>query len=128
MKAQELRVGNYVYDTIANAVVEVVLIRSIHRDDRIITLPSRWNCRIEEFNPISLTEEWLLKLGFNFDDDCGWITDFITGFYMFELAELSENGYELRVNDEYNTGCKIKFVHQLQNLYFVLTGEELKTK
>jgi hypothetical protein len=29
---------------------------------------------------------------------------------------------------EYREGVKVKYVHQLQNLYFALTGEELTIK
>ena len=75
---------------------------------------------IDEVEPIPLTEEWLLKFGF----------ERISG-NLFGIEE-----YLIDVNDFsfYKTpNCfdsfllaNLKHVHQLQNLYFALTNEELK--
>ena len=73
----------------------------------------------EEVKPIPLTEEWLERFGFEYSDlngDSGlWkIPPFqIYGKYNQFIYE-----YALDVN----------YVHQLQNLYFSLTGEELTIK
>ena len=66
-------------------------------------------------NPIPLTEEWLLKAGFK---KIGSL------FYhdSFFACELSSHN-ELRFEDLDN--LYIKYVHQLQNLYFCFCGEEL---
>jgi hypothetical protein len=67
--------------------------------------------------PIPLTEEWLLKLGFKNEHNPIYFS--IDGFYI-----------EYK-NDEFTTEvgeCSylvLEYVHQLQNLYFALTGEEL---
>ena len=69
--------------------------------------------------PIPLTEEWLLKFGFEYDT--------IT-YYKNELMLSINKGY---YNVWYHTlthgrlFIEMKYVHQLQNLYFALTGEEL---
>jgi hypothetical protein len=95
---------------------------------------------IEWFEPIPLTEEWLLKFGFKGEkgiyhiliceedkrinkkelrldvDDDGWYVDII------EYDEqLDSEMYSINIS-------KIKHVHQLQNLYFTLTGQELEFK
>lgn len=84
--------------------------------------------------PIPLTEEWLLKFGFEKTDrDREGLGEF-TFIYKKEYGILFyENKYSLYT---YQTcGCydsqslttpDIKYVHQLQNLFFALTGEELK--
>ena len=74
----------------------------------------------ESFSPIPLTEEWLLKFGFE--------------VYKFDHKK---NQYRFKdrlivIRDDlfcdYGTGVIIKHVHQLQNLYFCLCGEELTIK
>jgi hypothetical protein len=69
-----------------------------------------------------LTELWLLKFGFK---------HFTESWYEKGFLSISiEHGVEL--NDEYNSTIKlpyeIQYVHQLQNLYFALTGKELEIK
>lgn len=74
--------------------------------------------------PIPLTEEWLLKLGFektlnqyrietNVNTRNGNNVPFII---------LDIDGFEY---DDLRLQTKIKYVNHLQNLYFALTGEEL---
>lgn len=75
---------------------------------------------LEDVKPIPLTEEWLERLGFenysmNLDED---------GFTHVDVSFLS-GGVEVYINDMIYP--HIKHVHQLQNLYFALTGEELQT-
>ena len=69
---------------------------------------------IFEVKPIPLTEEWLLKFG-------------------FENKKIRIGVYDLIVvlpNSAFYNGCGFpcKYVHQLQNLYFAITGEELTMK
>ena len=70
-----------------------------------------------EYKPIPLTEEWLLKFGFD---------------SMFSGAGYHKNGVEIGNNHNgfyiLATSYQIEFIHQLQNLYFALTGEELTIK
>ena len=128
MKANELRIGNKVYWG-----VNIVSIVGIHTQ----TYPNSDNKRpitiyidpvgnmhyypIEENNitPIPLTEEWLLKFGFEKDSD-GYLIYMKSRIFI----EFTTRGhYEI---SEYDT--EIKYVHQLQNLYFALTGNELEIK
>lgn len=76
---------------------------------------------IEEYNPVQLTIDWLSKFGFDNGNhelsNCDlwghyWIGD-------FEIDE--ESDYF-----SYNALTEIKYVHQLQNIYFAITGNELK--
>jgi hypothetical protein len=70
-------------------------------------------------DPIQLTEEWLADFGFEYDD-----IDGNSGYWKLGNFEVvfGEDGCS------YNWNLKIEFVHQLQNLVFALTGEELALK
>ena len=76
-----------------------------------------------ECEPILLTEEWLLKFNIKQDE---WFCD---NSYKLSHNKLFEN-YDVSVCNVNKTNivcfADVKYVHQLQNLYFALTGEELK--
>ena len=120
IQPQELRIGNYIF--YKNEIFEVDAISKSHtyllKGKNIVkTTP-------ECLNPIPLTEKILLKFGFekqhNEDDFDYW---FKKGFCDDILWEHSEGFCH-----SLNYGGDIKYVHQLQNLYFALTGEELTFK
>jgi len=81
----------------------------------------------KDIEPIPLTKEWLLKLGLT--ENC-W--HFFTGKYNIDYFQISA----IKVDDRYGFGyyskqdilTEIKYVHQLQNLYFARTGKELTIK
>jgi hypothetical protein len=72
---------------------------------------------INQIKPIPLTEEWLLKFGFKKKVGNRFESDLLSQDIYFG------NGYYIA-----NVLPELKHVHQLQNLYFVLTGEELQIK
>lgn len=112
MKAEELRIGN-LYDNNGNYfVVTPSTIESVFESERV------W-CK-----PIPLTEEWLLNFEFKQYETVGIKThNYIKGNFKFNSAVLWIAEYEgIHIEN------KILYVHQLQNLYFVLTGEELQLK
>jgi hypothetical protein len=71
----------------------------------------------ENHNPIPLTPELMEQTGFKQQGDYLW--------YEKENVALEEtiDGYQLA---EYSIAVGIKYVHQLQNLIFTLTGTELE--
>ena len=76
---------------------------------------------------IPLTEEWLIKFGFE--------PNIEYGKYMNHEIYNTEEGYVYVVDSVENgygdwdyTEVDIKHVHQFQNLYFALTNEELTIK
>jgi hypothetical protein len=71
---------------------------------------------LSNFSPIPLTEEWLLNLGFV----KGLSGAFYIGDCIFHIS-----GYLSDKFDDYMIKDNIKYVHQLQNIFFALTGEEL---
>ena len=74
--------------------------------------------------PIPLTEEWLLKFGFGKSEEheYGCNTHEIFGFYY----DYHFNKFYLDTPNEQVCIPFIKYVHQLQNLYFSLCGKELE--
>jgi hypothetical protein len=111
MTANELRIGNLVLDG-KNRIVEVDSITELGiniEHDSLTLFFEPFNPFGDEDNndvikPIPLTEEWLLKFG-------------------FECVYTLDRSFQ-HLDCEYD----LEYVHQLQNLYFALTGEELTIK
>lgn len=131
MKASELRIGNFVglnlkefpenYFTVfevanSNMVVQDGLTPHGFRD------LSYFDAELLE--PIPLTEEWLLKFGF-VDDNGSFYKIPVGGSELFINPENGMVVWIERNNNVFNNPALIEYVHQLQNLYFALTGEEL---
>lgn len=137
IKANELRIGNLVLDSNKDNPYfhQVVRIETKEYTD--------WNSG-DEFNivcllegtkdsyfemipsPIPLTEDWLVKFGFVNNsisiygiDKTLNVSAVVDGNYYLYLDDVFGSFYDLN---------SIQYVHQLQNLYFALTGEELKQK
>ena len=88
----------------------------------------------ESIKPLRLTEEWLLKFGFDKLPDGDFFT-YLTGldktleiivggdgFYP-QIVQTPEFSNELQHTVFLN---KIEAVHELQNLFFILSGNELE--
>ena len=117
MKITELRIGNLV--SVANVISPVL---SVH-EANVVSLGKGLleNYDISEVLPISLTPEILIKAGFKTQDmaDMGsYIYLIVNHPYLY----LSFNDASIWIG-EHNT--KVTTLHQLQNLYFALTGEDL---
>jgi len=134
MKANELRIGNLV------KLLDRTVFTISSIEQKGFTVQNKeettW-IEAEEFEPIPLTEEWLLKFGFEkiitdtedaygidynleVPDICyiSYSDDFSCSIYGSEYASKNSIGAIPNWNS-------IKYVHGLQNLYFALTGEEL---
>ena len=110
MKATDFRIGNFV--EILGKVETVVDVMC----DSVNTLTCE-GVPYDMVNPVPLTEEWLEKFGF-IKNSTSW-TNWETPTGVKEVRISIQNKYLF-----YN-GMMIKYIHQLQNLYFALTGEEL---
>jgi hypothetical protein len=112
MEASELRIGNVVSTLRAIGNYWSWTFIS-HEDIYSISCGNENN-----FKPTPLTEEWLLKFGFKKD-----FNGYYFGLLSFSITR--NNEFMICVNDR-PTETICYSVHQLQNLYFALTGEELK--
>jgi hypothetical protein len=118
MKASELRLGNLIYNKQGN----IVYVNTNHLTLLLYGIEN-------EFNPIPLTEERVLKFGFKkyVSDDIDIDIDFQISFH-----KKSSEGLIVQLFMDSNgiiffnhSGISLYSIHQLQNLYFALTGEEL---
>jgi len=114
MIENELRIGNYVID-VDNSIIKISCGTAI---DGV-------------WEPINLTKEWLLKFGFdNKDYKQGYIgimcesTDFVLT-EPYTLGKWQE--FYIWSFDNYKF-VSIKHVHQLQNLFYFISKEELNIK
>lgn len=114
MKANELRIGNCLMsDGIPVQIDGRTIFDFWHYGDNGV-IPLR-------YKPIPLTEEWLLRFGF--EKSYNWVDKSAT----IELAE-KDNGYVMLEDSCYYCSQTLLYVHQLQNLFFALKGEELELK
>jgi hypothetical protein len=72
--------------------------------------------------PIPLTEEWLLKFGFVKIYNCIYEIEMDGHVIEFDLRFRKMSVYFGDIL------LQLKYVHELQNLYFALTSEELTIK
>lgn len=104
MKASELRIGNWFKEGILEQTYAQITAEQIL---------DFYDYPLDDFyKPIPLTEEWLIKFGFEKAyETCYQYKDFILNdkFIMMDI----------------DITVQLKYVNQLQNLYFALTGEEL---
>ena len=78
-----------------------------------------------DYQPIPLTEEWLLKFGFEWSIQHQ--AHYLNGFdFVIDICTDYSRVIKYKRGGEVMT--RIQHVHQLQNLYFALTGEELTIK
>jgi hypothetical protein len=124
MEAEELRIGNYVNIGLKSS--------DLRTDYDAITASGLMDLQVNKerssfiYEPIPLTEEWLVKFGFsnNYDKELP-----LQKAYKLNDLILSQD-FTMSYADEYmvNFGNPLKHVHQLQNLYFSLTNKELTIK
>jgi hypothetical protein len=136
MKTSELRIGNLVQRKYDQKVLKIIHIKENVRVEYIRSDTGLIHKPIQHFNeikPIDLREEILLKFGFNKDYQKGYIGIDVcnSDFVLTEPLKMGE--WQTSYAFQFETGNvpkfkQIEFVHQLQNLYFALCGEELELK
>lgn len=108
MKVNELRIGNYIFDKWGNVhEVNLFTLKEINE------IP-----KSHGYKPIPLTEDWLLKFEFNKNGN-EW------GKEILFVSYKKNNELFLNLCDMY-LSFSLKYVHQLQNLYFALKQKEIK--
>lgn len=118
MEVKDLRLGNYVMNG-----------DDIGRVDRlsIIRISTSSPHVGVEISPIKLTEEWLKNFEFKY------MGNTVSDYKSFQKDELSGNLSVYIMKEGVSIWIEtlridLKYVHQLQNLYFALTGKELELK
>jgi hypothetical protein len=127
MKAEGLRLGNYVYYDVVNEVGDDSLEFGELTYHALGILLHGLDQSKEKINPIEINEYWLEKFGF-IQPDPHYLIWFKEGFGPFRILF---DVYFKHWQIGYNGGRvfkRVKYVHDLQNLYFDLTGQELTIK
>ena len=124
MKITDFRTGNFYTDG-SNILIVRLIDNYPSSGDKINNTPL-----LEEYiKPIPLTDEWMFKFGFKKHKSGIGGADMWQGMNGWSLGD---SGWLFRGNSK--SGLKlvgyfnttINYVHQLQNLYYALTGEELQ--
>ena len=126
MEARELRIGNYV-----QRYGEIITVDGI--DDIDVFNKNCGEIPLHSVEPIQLTEDWMLKFGCQ-RVESGWLVKYCDFLFYDPLFKNGGGQYESRKivkggfmrKSHFVSDLAIRYVHQLQNLYFALTGEELK--
>lgn len=127
----ELRIGNLVYCNTSDLVVKV---QWPHPAQLVVDIKGPFvRCEythgdLEEFDPIPLTPEWLGRFGFK--------KPIRREYYELNgicICHEEDNDFkliheEVHEGDIITIGSPFQNLHELQNLYFALTGEELTIK
>ena len=124
MKATELRIGNY-YQYAGDSGIVYTQVQAI-KYNQFGLLSDFDGTNFEICKPIELTEEWVKKLGFKLvfaGQGDGFIYEYGK---LCNAMTIHSRNRNIFLYSTFNT-CEIniQYVHQLQNLYFALTGEEL---
>lgn len=138
MKSTELRIGNII--KIKNPILKDLIdegFQKIYTDRTtviyvgydylgVIIDNSEVEIMLQDVEPIPLTEEWLLKFGFEKKPMYGKHNRYF--FIKNKLYYCQHDFYSFVYSNNSLEIKEPKYVHQLQNLYFALTGEELTLK
>jgi len=143
MKAKELRIGNFVklnnkdYHAFEDFYPmsdenNIWSIENISRSGSLVMYNSLENlyksCEVSDIENIELNEKWLLKMGFS-KSEKQWDYLMRDNNFKYEI-NIGFHNISIHISEKYGyiTGSThpiAKTVHQLQNLYFALTNQEL---
>ena len=121
MKVNELRIGNRLSYEGSDCIVLAVASHVFDWDLELGYFPDSigFQRKIEDVKPIPLTEEWLFKFGFCKTKRAS----FVFGGALKLRYNGSGNSFAVFIFRK--QVLSITHVHQLQNIYFVLSGKEL---
>ena len=134
MDVRELRIGNFVNNKFGE--LEYSEVKGLG-EDYVDLNEITWDHPLpEDIEPIPLTKDWLLKFGvkkiYEKNKDREVLQDcFILKLdYYSEITIETDFSFGVQSTNSDDSVCFqfdiIKSVHQLQNLYFALTGKELQ--
>ena len=117
MKANELRIGNFV----SLALLDDSLRQNVSLNKNQLIGIIKEGTYLSD--PIPITQKWLLELGF----------EILLNKNSFFAEKKAPKWFVLTKTDDgfklaFFNVPSIKYIHQLQNLYFSLTGDELTIK
>lgn len=124
MKANELRIGNYLEMLGKVRKVECISNLPARKEMYWLTCENMIDTKIIHFSPIELNKEWFNKLGMTYYS-LPTKSNRSVGYYTVKYG----NRFKINSSDGnysfVNFIKDIRYVHELQNLYFAITGTEL---
>lgn len=119
MRAKYLRIGNYCQDQTTGALLKVDSLTDMSFGFYVVDrskypLPKNWKAGY-----IPISEDWLIKFGFKRkpeDDSEFFVKDTFSGCFYDEWGDFELTDYE-------KAPCRC--IHELQNLFYAITGKEL---
>lgn len=138
IKATEIRLGNLIlkegviYQIASINSDETIRLKCDDENNPNYSLGTIGCYHLLSITPIELTEDILVKCGFEKKDGEMWCEfheefEFVYKYYGLGLCIYWNNEARKFLDDhleEYE--CELKYLHQLQNLVFALTGTELE--
>lgn len=125
MDVQELKIGNLIKISPRENEEGILFLTDIQHSSIIgeMLVPRQgyhFRIKFDEILPLEPNEQWLKLLGFNKEgaDENIWVDN--KNFVQFKLSDF-ESGFL----ENGKLAVPIDAVHQLQNVYFTLTGEKL---
>ena len=118
MKAEELRLGNW---------IEIIDSEGVYTT----VTKSTFDCDVEVFyKPIPITVDWLLKLGFEYH---AFDKNYVVKSKQENNNSIKKIDGDWFYNNDYSdASCyfvrELRYIHELQNLYYAINEEELICK
>lgn len=129
IKKEELRIGNIVlYKPYGNKDGEMKTIQGMLGMLVYFDRHSNESGMFHNLQPIPLTTEILEKCGFDWQERVNEDRDDIEWLCIPKMDYVTYKDGKFYIGYGFGTLDHIKFLHQLQNLFFALTGEELEIK
>ncbi len=136
MKASELRIGNFVmWGKEHKELKRIGSIDEINEDARVhsLLIPEKgcgdfFHSFLKDLYPIPLTEEWLLKFGYQYANENGQKFYWHVEMPYFQLRKYEDSWLLWYLEDHIEaliSKMEIDHVHHLQNIFYYLTDEEL---
>ena len=129
IKPQDLCIGNYVYD--GDRAKFPMFVETIGEDYVYLNFEGNeadpWESEPKDLFGIPLTEELLEKMGFYRNElwwrkqDKGYAVDVSVGLAYVQIEKWANGGIHSRC-----TCHGVRFVHELQNLFWNITKQQLK--
>ena len=139
IQIKDLRLGNWVHES--ECTRYPMCVHTIGEDYVYLNFDGNegdvFECKPEELQGIPLTEELLTKMGARKVTDIGWnVVESYSAGVRIELRVIlfSESEIDVKIRrstphlEDYFQGSSIHYLHELQNLYWDLTKQELKIK
>ena len=127
MKSKDLRIGNLVEIYKER---QLVVINYIDSELSLLSFEGFDLWDLDKTYPVLLKEKWLINLGFELKEDEGDVKYYEKNIIGIKMDDCLDFYLYIKLynSNSYFLIKQLEVVHELQNLYFALTGEELELK